>query len=372
MEIKILITGGHHTAALALLPALKRELEKCGHGLSVFWVGHRFSMRGDTNESLEYQEITQLKIPFFELSTPKFHRRSLPLTLTGLASGTARAAAILFLIRPKLIVSFGGYLAVPTVLAAWLLRIPSVTHEQTAEAGFANRLISRFCQKVYVSYASSRRYLPARKTVITGNPLREDVSADRGLYQFENEKKVVYITGGKQGAHSLNILVRQSLPELLTKYNVIHQCGSVSLHKDFENLVNFREGLPPEAKKSYIVKPHFYFSEIGSVFARANLVVSRAGANTVCELANLKKRSVLIPLPGSSHGEQERNARLLEKTGLAVVLPQEEANPQTLVQSLSEVERKAVNEEVLSQEFLPDAAGNLAREIAQVLKTPKP
>ena len=366
-EIKILVTGGHHTTALALMQSLGKEFKSRGYGLSVFWVGHRYSMRGDRNESLEYKEITSLGIPFFELNTPKFYRHSIISTFAKLSVGVIRALSIVIKVRPQLVVSFGGYLAVPTVLAAWALSTPSVTHEQTASAGFANRFISRFCRKVYVSFASSLRYFPKRKTVLTGNPLREEIFIDQGLFKFNNKKRTIYVTGGKQGAHRMNLLVRESLPQLLEKYNVIHQCGSVSLHEDYEELCKYRHSLPQPLKESYEIRQHVNFSEIGSAFARADFVVSRAGANIVCELAQLKKRAVLIPLPGSSHGEQERNAKLLEDTGLGLVLPESKANTDTLMLSLENVSIRPISTEFISQEFPPEAGVALAKDIASLL-----
>jgi len=366
-KIRIIMVGGHHTTALALIPKLGKELEEIGYQLHLYWVGHRFSMRGDKNESLEYLEVTSLKIPFFELNTPKFYKNSLAAVFFGLIFGIARAMKILVKARPHMVISFGGYLAVPVVLAAWVLRVPCVTHEQTAAAGFANRLVSFFCKKVFISFMSSAGYFPRRKTILTGNPLREDIRIDRGLFKFNNEKKTVYVTGGKQGAHRMNKLVKESLPQLLEKYNVIHQCGSVSLHRDFEELIRYRENIRPDLKHCYEIQQHFGHAEVGSVFARADYVVSRAVANIVCELAELKKRAVLIPLPESSHGEQTNNAKLLEKTGLGVVLEEAVATPETLMKSLLEVGEQPINTNLLLKEFPSSSSDKLAKEITAIL-----
>lgn len=371
-EVRIIVTGGHHTTAMALLPKLKQELESRGFRLSVFWIGHRFSMPGDKNESLEYLEVTSLKIPFYELATPRFYGRGMISVSIKLILAIIRTLPILIKVHPSLVIAFGGYLAVPAVLAAWLLKIPSVTHEQTVSAGFANRLISKFCKRVYISFGSSARYFPKQKAVLTGNPLREEIFKDDGFFNFNNEKKTLYVTGGKQGAHRMNLLVKDTLPELLKKYNVIHQCGSVTLHQDFDSLIVTRSCLPQNQAKSYEVRQHIDSNEIGSVFARADIVLSRAGANIVCELAQLKKRSVLIPLPGSSHNEQKNNAILLEKTGLGLILEESRANPETLMKSLEEVQNIPIRTEVILREFSVSAGQILAKEIANFMLMARP
>lgn len=367
-RVKVMITGGHHTPAMALMESLKDELSKAGIAASFYWVGHRYSMRGDKNESLEYKEVVSLGIPFFELRTPKFYSHSVTSSLVKLIFGTCQSFLILLKVRPNLVVSFGGYLCVPVIFAARVLGIKSVTHEQTTAAGFANRAVARFCIKVFISFSSSKKYFSPAKTILTGNPLRSEIFTDGGYFKFTNNKPVIYVTGGKQGAHKINLLVRESLPVLLQSYNVIHQSGSVSLHNDYEELLNFSQNdLPEKFRESYILKTHFGFSEIGSIFARVNYVVSRAGANIVCELAGLRKPAVLIPLPGSSHREQEDNAHLLKEVGLAEILEESNSNTESLVKSLENLTVMGINEQKLLAEFPQGASAKLAREIVKIL-----
>lgn len=273
----------------------------------------------------------------------------------------------MLVIRPRLVVSFGGYLSVPVVLSARLLGVTCVTHEQTTRVGLANRFIGRFCQKIFVSFSSSVKYFPKNKTVLVGNLLRREIFEDRGYFKFNNQKKTIYVTGGKQGAHKINELIGLFLPKLLFQYNLIHQCGSFSLHDDFSALQDLAEGLDESLRRDYLLQKHFNFDEIGSVLARANFVVSRAGANIVCELAALRKPSLLIPLEGSSHGEQEENAKLLSSVGLAFVIEESQMNEENLINGLKRLESLSPNEQKIDSEFVPNGDKKMAAEVYHLI-----
>lgn len=318
--LKIVVTGGHHTPALSVIDALKRFSKKPSENLSFFWIGHKYSMWADTNISAEYREVTASGIPFFDLRAGKFHKTYHPLKLIRIPLGFIQAFVYLLKIRPNIVISFGGYLAVPVVFSAWLLRIAIVTHEQTTVAGTASLFISRFARKIFISFASSGEFFPKEKIFLVGNPLRSEIFSDRGLFRFADECKTLYITGGKQGSHKINSFVEKNLVRFLSSYNVIHQCGSASLYDDYNNLLKLQETLPAELRKRYFVKGFFTSEEIGSVFARADIIISRAGANAVYEIGALGKVAILIPISWSSRNEQELNARFLSNGGGAVLL----------------------------------------------------
>jgi UDP-N-acetylglucosamine--N-acetylmuramyl-(pentapeptide) pyrophosphoryl-undecaprenol N-acetylglucosamine transferase len=224
-----------------------------------------------------------------------------------------------------------------------MLGVPSLTHEQTALVGLANRIAGRFADRVAISFPRSASFFPPGKTLLTGNPVRPTIfqgSASRAanLFGFDPDQPTLYVTGGAQGSHAINMAVREALPRLLACCQVLHQCGEGpdGSGDDLRLLLQAREELPPGLQGRYYVQA-FVGEEIGDVYALASLVVGRAGAGTVNELAALGKPSVLVPLPGSAGGEQEANARALEKEGGAVLLLQSVLTPDSLAQTVCEL-----------------------------------
>jgi UDP-N-acetylglucosamine--N-acetylmuramyl-(pentapeptide) pyrophosphoryl-undecaprenol N-acetylglucosamine transferase len=293
---------------------------------------------------VERRTMACLDMPYIPIQTGKL-RRYLSLQtpvdlLVRLPAGVAQALSAVRRFKPDVIFSTGGYVCVPTVVAGWVLRVPALTHEQTALVGLANRIAGKFARRVAVSYPRSLDYFPKGKAVVTGNPLRpsllrgDKIHAAR-LFHLDPDQPTIYVTGGAQGSHAINMVVRDTLAGVLECCQVIHQCGEGpdGSGEDLKALNVAREALPPELKPRYHVQPYIG-DEIGDVYALASLVVGRAGAGTVNELANLGKPSVLIPLPGAAGGEQEANARTLEKEGGAVVLLQNDLTADTLIETV--------------------------------------
>jgi len=356
---KVVIVGGHHTPALAVVDALAPKFE-------VLWIGHKYSMWGDENVSAEYQEVTRRGIPFYGLKAGKLYKTFHPLKLLRLPFGFLQAFYYLVKSRPQLIVSFGGYLAPPVVIAGWLLGIPSVTHEQTVTGGWANRLVARFAKKIFVSWEESLKYFPENKTVVTGNPLRRSIfEVKKPLNPIPSPlNPTIYVTGGKQGSHIINEVVKGALPELLKKYNVIHQCGRSSVHDDYSELKNLRS-------EKYVLRDYFTEEEIGAVFAACDLVISRAGANIVYELAALGKPAILIPIPWVSHDEQMKNAQILATAGSAVILEEKDLSAESILLHsdilLSDLEKYQQGGKRAKKLIRPDAAERIAEEILNLL-----
>ncbi len=163
--MRLVITGGHHSSALPVI----KKLKETDPTLQIFWLGHKHSLKGDTHETLEYKEITSLGIPFYELKAGKVYKITSLSRLILVPFGFIQAFFILLSIKPDAILSFGGYLAVPVVVSGFFLGIPSVTHEQTVVAGYANKVIGWFAKKVLISWKASAKYFPAGKTVFTGS-----------------------------------------------------------------------------------------------------------------------------------------------------------------------------------------------------------
>ena len=208
----LIVTGGHHTSGLAVAQKLQSTVK-------IIWFGHRHSAWGDTSDSAEYQEVTKQNIQFFDIQAGKFHRTFHPLKLLRIPWGFIQSFFYIIYLSTQYkiigILSFGGYIAVPVVIIGWLLGIKSLTYEQTMVSGWANRLISKFCSKIAVSWFQSQKYFPAKKTVFVGLPIREEILK----HQTSNIKNQIYVTGGKQGSHIINQTVFNSLPNLSKKYD---------------------------------------------------------------------------------------------------------------------------------------------------------
>ncbi len=359
--MKIIICGGHHNSALVVAEKLKEK------GNEIFWFGHKYSMLGDKNPSAEFLEVTQKGFPFVEIQAGKWQPSSrFCQNLLRIPVGFWQSYRELSRIKPDLVFSFGGYLALPVAYMAFLLGIPVVTHEQTTVAGWANRMIGVVAKKIFLTFESSGSFYPKDKVVLTGLPLRPEIFKS-GKKLFRNKKKTIYITGGKQGSHAINEAVFKILPQLLERFNLIHQVGSTTLFNDIEKAREIKIGLG-ESGRNYLPKEYFFGEEIGSVFNSADFVVSRAGAHIVYELSALGKPAILIPLPNSSCQEQEKNAQMLKDLGLAEILPQSEVEKGELKNMIGKVaEDLKKYQPAREMKTPPDSAELMAGEIQKLL-----
>lgn len=370
--MKIVITGGHHNSALPVIKKLKEKVPD----VEVFWIGHKYSMKGDTNPTLEYREITDLGIPFFVLKAGKVYKTYDSRQLLKVPFGLIQALYFLIKIRPDVILSFGGYLAPPVVIAGAALGIPSLTHEQTVTTGYSNKLISLFVKKVMISWHESEKYFPKRKVVYTGLPLRNSIfEVDSKSFKTENNLPTIYISAGKTGSHFINETVKSSLEKLLSFCNIIHQCGDNSVYNDFEKLDAKHQEIKNLVSGSYFLRKFVFENEIGEAYNVSNLVVSRSGAHTVCELLALKKPCILIPISWVSHNEQYKNAEMLKNYGLAEILEQKDLTSKELVRKVKNVLENIVKYQLnnlQALEFLKqDPAELIANEIIKVSKSKK-
>lgn len=228
--------------------------------------------------------------------------------------GIFGARKILKEFKPDLIFSKGGYVSLPVCIAAWILKIKLVVHESDVSPGLANRLGMRMAKKICLSFEESKKYLSRgllKKAVVTGNPVRESVLSGRAARGFEwtgfsDEKPVILVMGGSQGAEQINNLVKGSLNVLLDKFQIIHVTG---------------EGKSLDVKKGGYKQYEYIDAELKDVYAMADLVVTRGGANSLAELALLKKKTVVIPLSiDGSRGDQIENAKIFcEKFGWSMM-----------------------------------------------------
>ncbi|OGD78071.1 hypothetical protein A2368_03540 [Candidatus Collierbacteria bacterium RIFOXYB1_FULL_49_13] len=324
MNKRIVFTGGHHNSALVIALELKRQ------GYSIHWLGHKFTMNRDKNLSAEYREVTSLGVPFYELKAGKFYRARSPVEYIQIVFGFIQAFYLLLTIRPKLIVSFGGYLAVPVVISGWFLRIPSVTHEQTVVSGWANKAIAPFVKKIFLTHRSSQANFPAQKAVVTGLPIKPSLLSPR-IYA-KTKPKLIFIMGGKQGSHVINQAIFPLIPKLVKRYQVIHQTGNSSITGDDDRASKIKAALPRPLRQRYIHKSYFFEHDAAKYFLTSSLIICRGGAHTIYEILFLQKKAIVIPIPWVSHDEQSQNAKLVAKLGLGYVLPEVELSPTSLLE----------------------------------------
>lgn len=334
--MKIVVTaggGGHFSPALAVIKKLEKTDE-------VLFIGRKYAFEGDTTISLEYKTVKELGIPFRTITTGRVQRtvslRSLH-SLLKIPLGLYQSLRILMTFSPEVVFSTGGYIAFPVTIAAFLLRIPVVLHEQTMRAGLANKIAGTFAKKICLSWETSRAYFPHERTVITGNPLREEILSAEKNTVSKPRQPMLFITGGSLGAHAINVLIEEILERLLQHYQVVHQTGDAQEYRDFARLETLRETLSEERKQRYTLMKFVTPQEITTYYQQASLVIARSGMNTVLEILYFQKPALLIPLPHGQKNEQMQNAMFLKHTGLARVKNQKDVTPETLYTEIEEM-----------------------------------
>ncbi|MCI5494587.1 MAG: undecaprenyldiphospho-muramoylpentapeptide beta-N-acetylglucosaminyltransferase [Lachnospiraceae bacterium] len=313
---KIVMTGGgtagHVTPNIALLPGLREA------GYEISYIG---SYTGMEKQLIEDQGVT-----YYGIASGKLRRYLDLKNLTDPArvvKGFFQAKKLLKRIRPNVVFSKGGFVSVPVVLAAKSLHIPAIIHESDITPGLANKIAIPAAYRVCCNFPETLKYLPEGKAILTGSPIRKELLTGNKqnaftLCGFHSDKPVILIIGGSSGAKVINENIRAILPELLKSYQVIHLCGKGLLDESLKDLEGY-------AQFEYANK------ELRDLFAAADLVISRAGANSICELLTLHKPNILIPLSAAaSRGDQILNARSFEKQGFSYVIEEEQMNADTL------------------------------------------
>lgn len=320
---KIVLTGGgtagHVTPNIALLPALKKA------GYEITYVG--------SHDGIEKKLISDFDIPYVGISAGKFRRYFDLKNFTDpfrVIKGFSEAKKFLKEYMPDVVFSKGGFVSVPVVRAAAALKIPCIIHESDMTPGLANKLCISAAKKVCCNFPETLKLLPADKAVLTGSPIRSELSQGNKLEGlkmcgFSANKPTIMVIGGSLGASNVNKAVRDALPRLLEDYQVVHLCGKNKMDNLFLNT--------PGYKQFEYVK-----TELKDLFAMADLVISRAGANAICELLALKKPNILIPLPAaSSRGDQLLNARSFESQGFSIVIDEDDLTTELLVDKVHEL-----------------------------------
>ena len=325
--MKIVITGGHFSPAHAVIQKIKSKDE-------ILVVGRRYAFEGEQNETYEYKACVEEGIPFENINAGRLQRKlsrhSAP-SLLRFPSGVLEAVKILKKFKPDVVVTFGGYVGLPVAIAATVLKIPVILHEQTLRAGLASRLIAKFATVVLLSFESSKKYFRKSNTVITGLPLRNEIFTKR---KVEFRLPTIYITGGSTGSHAVNENVFSILPELLSEFDVIHQTGNSTAFKDYERAVSLKAALPQSLPGKYTAGKFFPTADVSAFLQNVTLVVGRSGINTIAELLAHGTVALLIPLPTGQMGEQKNNAYFYKKIGLGEVIEQKDLTPQVLLTTI--------------------------------------
>lgn len=363
----IVITGGHVTPAVATIEALRENYAT----YKLFYIGRQTALEGTAIPSEERTIIRQLGVPFFPLVTGRLQRFITPMTFWSLMKipiGFFQALVYLVRIRPTVVVSFGGYIALPVVIWAAILRIPIITHEQTRTAGLTNRIISIFARKIAVSFSDMLYAFAPKKTVYTGLPIRRVVFDPPGQCSISLQKHlpILLIAGGSTGAQSLNRLVYPIVPQLTERFMVVHQVGAGSI----ADATHVRSTLVPEKKLRYQPVRYLMAADYAWLLHHAKIVLVRAGANTVGELAAVGKVALLVPLPWAADNEQYKNAQFLANGGGAVVAEQKRLRPETLLGKLEHVLQNYDafdrNAHTMSRHVAHDGAARFVREIVSI------
>jgi UDP-N-acetylglucosamine--N-acetylmuramyl-(pentapeptide) pyrophosphoryl-undecaprenol N-acetylglucosamine transferase len=380
---KIAIVGGHLTPALAVL----KELKDQGYG-DIIWIGTKYSQTRNTNVSLEYQVVQKTNTPFITLKAGKLWRKyTLKTLLPALQNfilipyGFIKSFQILIKHKPAVVVSFGGHLALPMVFVAKIIGIKSITHEQTVVLGLTNKIISKYADTICVSWENSLKFFPKEKTVFTGLPIREELLPKaHEINYFNNDLPILLVMGGNQGSNTINWRLSKILPDLLKTINVIHLTGNSTLTHDYRRAIETKSDLEPTIANRYIVKENAYFEEYANYLNTSDIVLSRAGANAISEFLLHGKLTVLIPIPWASNNEQLKNAKMLEETGLGLVIEQyDEMPPVEIYNGIKKVlEAYTKNEDLFGNKLSVakdkaksyiklDATKNIVEEIKKLL-----
>jgi UDP-N-acetylglucosamine--N-acetylmuramyl-(pentapeptide) pyrophosphoryl-undecaprenol N-acetylglucosamine transferase len=309
-------TAGHVTPNIALLPRL-REL-----GYDIQYIG--------SYDGIEKKLIEELNVPYHGIASGKLRRYFDVKNFSDpfrVAKGFFQAKKLLKQLKPDVIFSKGGFVTVPVVQAAKTLHIPVIIHESDMTPGLANRLAIPAASKVCCNFPETIPHLPAGKAVVTGSPIREELRSGNRLAAlqfcgFTADRPVLLIIGGSLGSVAVNNAIRGILPELLKSFQIIHLCGKGNLDESLNGTAGY-------------VQYEYIKQELPDLFALADIVVSRAGANAICELLELRKPNLLIPLSAAaSRGDQLLNAASFQKQGFSVVLQEEELTPEKLLSSI--------------------------------------
>ena len=335
-------TAGHVTPNMALVPALKAA------GYDIHYIG--------SYDGIERKLIEEMQIPYYGISSGKLRRYfdiknfSDPFRVI---KGCQEANRLMKTLKPDVVFSKGGFVSVPVVLAAKRRHVPCIIHESDMTPGLANKLAIPCASKVCCNFPETIKHLTDGKAVLTGSPIRKelfegDKSEALKMLHFSASKPTLLVIGGSLGSVAINDAVRRNLDTLLNDFQIIHCCGKDKIAPE----LNGREGY---RQFDYVKK------ELSSYLALADVVISRAGANAICELLALRKPNILIPLSAeASRGDQILNAASFEKSGYSKVIQEKDLTDTALVNAIHEVyDNRTTYIDAMNTSELADPVGTI-------------
>jgi UDP-N-acetylglucosamine--N-acetylmuramyl-(pentapeptide) pyrophosphoryl-undecaprenol N-acetylglucosamine transferase len=344
-------TAGHVTPNIALIPELKRE------GYEIHYIG--------SYDGIEQKLIEEMDIPYYGISSGKLRRYFDPKNFSDpikVIKGYGEASSLLKKLNPNVVFSKGGFVTVPVVLAAKRRKIPSIIHESDMTPGLANKICIPFATKICANFPETIHALPAGKAVLTGSPIRKELFSGNKLAGlnycgFTANKPVLLIIGGSLGSVVVNDAVRSILPSLLEDFQVIHLCGKDKVDPSLENT-------PGYVQFEYIKK------ELSDLLDAADVIISRAGANAICEILALRKPNILIPLSAAaSRGDQILNAASFEKQGFSYVIKEEDLTKDTLLEAVHQVyQTKDAYMDIMGKSDQNNAVHSIVQLINEIAK----
>lgn len=352
---KIVLTGGgtagHVTPNIALFPSLQAA------GFEVHYIG--------SYDGIEKKLIEDMGIPYYGISSGKLRRYFDVKNFSDpfrVAKGLGEANRILKKIQPDVVFSKGGFVTVPVVLAAKKNKIPAIIHESDMTPGLANKLCIPSASKVCCNFKETFELLPEGKAVLTGTPIRKELFEGSAAKAAEfcglsADRPTILVIGGSSGSVVINNAIRENLDEILPDFQIIHLCGKGHLDDSLKN------------KRGY-VQFEYVSKELRDLFALTDLVISRAGANAICELLALKKPNILIPLSkAASRGDQILNAKSFKKNGFSYVIEEEELSKASLLNAIRDVStHKEQYIKAMSESEMSDSIGTIMRLIEELAK----
>lgn len=342
--MKILFTGGGTSGHIIPFLAVAEEIRKiksAGEKSEFMFIGPE----SDFNKAISGAGIKVKAIKAGKL------RRYFSLEnftdIFKIIFGLFQSLYFIYKFQPDAVFSKGGFASVPPVVAARIFKIPIFSHESDIVPGLANKIISRFADKTFISFEDTEKYFSGKKTVFTGSPIREDIltgNKDRAkeIFGFKESIPIILIFGGSQGARKINEIVLKALPAILEKYQVIHICG-IKNYDGMKNALGKKElssevsepssFLPRQADERYKLYPYLS-DKLKDAFALCDAIISRAGANSLFEIMALNKPSIIIPLPTSANNHQLKNAEYFAKKGMITLLKEENLTEDILTKEL--------------------------------------
>lgn len=357
MKLSVVFTGGgsggHVTANIALIHYFQTL------GWQIYYIG--------SDKGVEKGIIEGLGIPYYSVKTGKFRRYLSFKTLFEpfkIALGIIQSYILLKKFKSKLVFSKGGFVAFPVVVGAWLSKIPVIAHESDFSPGLANKLCYPFIDKLCVNFEETKNYFKKNEKIFcTGTPIRQELLNGNkvtglSLCGFNETKPVVLIIGGSLGSENLNYCIRKSLTKLSEKFQIIHLCGKGKVDAKLLDIIGYCQ-----LEYANEELPHF--------FAASEIVISRAGANSLFEILALGKPHILIPLSKKySRGDQIQNAKYFNEKGVSIVIEEEELNTDILIETLKNAfaQKEIISNKIksLGVESGTQNIVNLLHEVIQV------